>query len=1012
MMEVSPIYSFSSVAEFARIHKAGTENEFLQDARLIDEINAQGFKFDAWLITRIRQTTKRSEYLLLVQPGSHGEGKMPSQGAGGKVRVAFADGTFSAYWDVARIENPVALLGSSSSPLGKLPAYKVTVPTAQYHEVLDKPIFASTGSSPSSTAASPTHLSPEASSSPTKNSLDSSAVNRPGPDRDFHDHKSTLYPAPGLSLELNPIDVIKVNFHLFASESTKDSEIGALESLYGRHQNATDRQLDAFSYFVTLKNPAFVVNVYEQLPHMKKALDRPGWHNTSLGKRFQMLNAQQKEAYLHGFEHLPCGICILPGGPGAGKTHFNLFTIAMAQSEPMARLGKRQNDSAKVLFIVDMNSPVDDVANRMVRLYQDLGMKKSIIRMKGWGSEVRRSDKLNQAEDAAAGEIVNVDFTNQFLATVKEMTTGNPPTATCKAPSLDEAAWKRYEEYQDTQYESIKKYMDEELFGKEESLVVPLRFRNLVYSLYRDTLADADFIATTPVAAANHFKGMFKPDLVFFDESPHARELCNLIAIANFNPIVWIFCGDHRQTVPYVGSAGSGSENPYARQMQVSMMERAARAGVIRHELLINHRAYGNLHRLASGLWYDGRMVSGTAQTTNRPLVHVRNYLSRTIGSKPCGVPRLVVHLKGSVGEKVEGTSCWNPSHTAWVMARVKELLADQHFRKPDRMEPGTILIISPYKSAFHHYKKELKKLPQWAQKRVEARTVDVSQGHEAEFVFLDLSKDRSTDFLDDPNRLCVALTRARLGEVVMMSGNMIYSDHFNNRSKHLRRMYAACIDRSTPATSENGNENGLLAGNGHVVWLYAENAESEGWSTPLSEDRPTMAYDDLDEIDQSALLHRTATEALAAQQKRNEAFYRRSTTRKINQEAYNWLMGMEADDVQEKNSVQGEECVQEEDGVQGKEGVEENNVVQGQGIDQKQECIVEKETEGDERSSDRKGCVGVKDHGQEKNCVKEMECTEKEGPAVEVEMGSETSIEGLALLACYIGRLGSSLAD
>lgn len=53
-MQPSPIYSFSSVAEFARIHKAGTEHEFLQDARLIDEINGQGLKFDAWYVVFIQ----------------------------------------------------------------------------------------------------------------------------------------------------------------------------------------------------------------------------------------------------------------------------------------------------------------------------------------------------------------------------------------------------------------------------------------------------------------------------------------------------------------------------------------------------------------------------------------------------------------------------------------------------------------------------------------------------------------------------------------------------------------------------------------------------------------------------------------------------------------------------------------------------------------------------------------------------------------------------------------------
>src|SRR5690606_20747915 len=112
------------------------------------------------------------------------------------------------------------------------------------------------------------------------------------------------------------------------------------------------------------------------------------------------------------------------------------------------------------------------------------------------------------------------------------------------ALSLDEAAWQRYDTYKATKYGELTKFMEEDLW--ESSDVIPLRFRRLVYNLYQDTLAAADFIATTPVAASNHFRDMFKPDLVYFDEAPHARELSNLIAIANFDPIAWIFCGDHR----------------------------------------------------------------------------------------------------------------------------------------------------------------------------------------------------------------------------------------------------------------------------------------------------------------------------------------------------------------------------------------------------------------------------------------------------------------------------------
>ncbi|KAK4655743.1 hypothetical protein QC762_305113 [Podospora pseudocomata] len=56
----------------------------------------------------------------------------------------------------------------------------------------------------------------------------------------------------------------------------------------------------------------------------------------------------------------------------------HLSTIAMAQSRPIMRFGKSRNEFCKILFIVDMNSAVDDVANQIVRLYQELGRKKKM----------------------------------------------------------------------------------------------------------------------------------------------------------------------------------------------------------------------------------------------------------------------------------------------------------------------------------------------------------------------------------------------------------------------------------------------------------------------------------------------------------------------------------------------------------------------------------------------------------------------------------------------------------
>ncbi|KAK4227037.1 P-loop containing nucleoside triphosphate hydrolase protein [Podospora fimiseda] len=803
--QVRPIYDFDSPAEFARRHKAGTKNEFEADQKSVYALNKKNTAFTAWVLSRLRQTNKRAEYLFIVKADE--EVRLPTIGEICRLRIALEDGSTSRFWEAHRVEWPSGIEGVTNTTGGKVAVFVVTISKSDTFEDL-APLIA---------PAAPFEDG---------NSIDGTATPTSSSDTSHYD--DTLH-EPAINMQLKKENAVKVNFLLIPSEATKDSELGALELLYGPHANCTERQEKAFEYFVTLRNPDFYVNLYKLLPHMHKTVADPNFRKTKLGEMFSALNHQQRDAFLQGFANLPCGICVLPGGPGAGKTHFNLFTIAMAQLSPITRYRHAQNQdanpSAKVLFIVDMNSPVDDVANRMVRLYHDLGMNKQVIRMKGWGAEVKMSSKLNEAEDAKAGgdEMMHVDFTNSFIQLMRTMTLGLGLNSnrTCQAPTLDEAAWDRFERLKKTKYQALAEFLETELWENEE--VIPFRFRRLVYNLYSDTLAAADFIATTPVAAHNHFKGMFRPDLVYFDESPHARELCNLIAIANFDPMAWIFCGDYRQTVPFVGSG----ENEFADQMRVSMMERAARCqGIIQHELLINHRSFGGLHQLASFLWYGERMTSGTPDNTV-PLVR----------GKPVDVPRLVVHLKDCPRPQKDGTSFWNPAHAAWVMDRVKELLVDPKFLQPRRKELGTILIIAPYKKAFEHYKKEVKKLPTWARKRVEARTVDVVQGHEADFIFLDLVRGSSNAFLDNANRLCVAITRARLGEIIMMHPNMPKDSHFRFRAHYINRMYEKCKYA------------------GQVVTIPTESGDED--STPvtvmLKEDCPTVAdftEDDIQVVD------------------------------------------------------------------------------------------------------------------------------------------------------------------
>lgn len=211
--------------------------------------------------------------------------------------------------------------------------------------------------------------------------------------------------------------------------------------------------------------------------------------------------------------------------------------------------------------------------------------------------------------------------------------------------------------------------------------------------------------------------------------------------------------------------------------MLVSMMERADRAGVIEASLLINHRAYGGLHKLASDMFYAKKMISAHKEEAVFPpsVRHVQRFLERFLprGQK-CREPRLIAFNSKRVEVQV-GTSWYNESHIAWVIQRVMELLPDPMFRQVDKNERGTILIISPYKESYMKYKRAIKELPaQWQARlnvegRVEARTIDTVQGGEADFVFLDMVRSKPTGFTDDPNRLNVAITRARQAEIIMM---------------------------------------------------------------------------------------------------------------------------------------------------------------------------------------------------------------------------------------------------
>ncbi|KAL1890636.1 hypothetical protein Sste5346_008152 [Sporothrix stenoceras] len=801
---------FDSIDHFKTIHKAASEFEDALETKDVDDFNKEGNSFKAWPILSVPETDDVTNWMILVESKQIIEARLPNVGETCMLRIVNpnSDEGVSAWWSAKRAHNNFAEAGEEKATWSKLIVFNVKL---------------------------------------VKSEDESNAVIHALIPNDGHQHENLR------NLELSYDNAVDVGLFFTKSDATFEAEMQALSRLVKasttprvtpfkvisrdefQHPAAKvggwmelapedvpkmdpvvikkpinphacqEQQVDAFRYLIDFHEPTAFVNIFDQFPHMVDPSHPGSGIPPAILKKYNRMNEHQRSAYTGLLSKMPHGIGMLPGGPGGGKTDWVMTVIGLMQAK----------SRAKVLYMLDINGPLDDATAKYIWLMKNSDLPKRAIRLKNFGTEFKRSVRVGTIGGKPhPQDEPEVDFSRNFMALHAQHASGSAsePTRTRHQhiiPTLDEAAWDHYDKNRGD-FEDLTEAI-------ECCNGSPLKNRELrceIYVLYSTVLNLADFVATTPCVAGSAFKRMFNPDLVVFDEAAHARELSTLIAIANFNPRAgWIFIGDHRQTQPTVKS---NNTNPHGRQLATSAMERAYLAGVLDHQLLINHRAFGRLEHLPSKLIYDGKMVSGIPSKDRFPrwAKFVKEYLEGLAGVT-CYVPRLVVHLNG-VGSPIKvGTSWYHPQHTQWTMERVWELLNNPRFRSAENeANKGTILLLAPYKAAVIKYQEAIEALAKThprhrVPQRVEARTWDSSQGHEADIVAIDYVRGYPTDFMDGMYRFNVGLTRARQGEWHLMHPNMPKSDAFK-KTNYLRKLYSAC------ETSLDGIGEGSVA---NITW-------------------------------------------------------------------------------------------------------------------------------------------------------------------------------------------------
>ncbi|KAK1762908.1 hypothetical protein QBC33DRAFT_581402 [Phialemonium atrogriseum] len=638
-----------------------------------------------------------------------------------------------------------------------------------------------------------------------------------------------------LARVMDPNNAQPVKVKRVSSNKTICAEVDAVNALNcppSADPRPSDESVAAFRYLLRFNaDTAPIVNLLEAIPALGNVVN----DNSSppfVKNLFEGMNKPMKEAF-RAMDSLPAGICFVPGVAGCGKSYMMEMAIVFSQFGSCAADAEPHNampNKLKVLYLINNNAGVEAFTSRLIETYDGLGIANhpAVLRLYPMGSEVRsgmsqgpkqqRPDVF--AEGAAEAERAAMDIENHFLATyvMNEISINvhNAHAAARKARrhnvenSLHCAALRYFEGHRtEERFGKLARLLDrlragEKLDGKSRAY-----FETSIKMLYTDFLQDFHgTIVTTPMGASvSAFRNAFRPDIVIMDDAGLMRELTTLVPIVYFSPKVWIIIGDVVQAVPHITmqhdlGPGTTTSNPFAEQLTLSTLARAVDAGATRSYLLINQRAFGNSISVSNHISYHGLMKPSRRGIDNWPeplremVAHSRSTIHNTLPPHQCNV---LVEFAGSQATGLT-TSLTNTVHLAWTLRQVRAIIESELTGLGrNNGKPVDVLVVAFYKAQALEYQKAIKamvdhgQLPKDVYGRVKVKTLDVAQGDEADFVFVDFVTVSHPGFTGENFRIALATTRARGMSILLLNrGTFVGYDkpETRKRANVLFRLY------------------------------------------------------------------------------------------------------------------------------------------------------------------------------------------------------------------------------
>ena len=314
-----------------------------------------------------------------------------------------------------------------------------------------------------------------------------------------------------------------------------------------------------------------------------------------------------------------------------------------------------------------------------------------------------------------------------------------------------------------------------------------ISFGSLLRELRTYAFSVADIVVTTLSNAAD-FKlySAFQPILIFCDEAGKATEADSwslLIRYPYARGVVLV--GDSHQLRP-ITLAGD-QENCFDSVIGQALFTRLEMGGLDAVLLGTQHRFNSEINTLISSVFYHNRLKahqSCDARPT-RLTLHSFNH-------KRFGIRSSIVFIN-AVNSNAERLGNSSSKHNEINLVIAMDLVEDLIRAK---FHPKTIGILCPYQAQYNLYKKAINHLqrryPQWQLSELLVQKFDGFQGGERSIIVADLVVDKQPGFLTQPNRLNVALSRAR--DALYIIGQVDgYERNKNLRTSALMKIVTHC---------------------------------------------------------------------------------------------------------------------------------------------------------------------------------------------------------------------------